>query len=368
MGATATYALFDADINSFIIKEIQIPELQRGEMLVKVLYTTICRSDLYTFQGIRKEKNPTILGHEIVGVIMQMHSSTPVKDLRGRILRQGDRITWAIYASDPEDPMSKKGFPQKADNLFKYGHEQVTPERQLHGGLSTHIILRENTPVVSLLPSLPDNIAALINCAVATVAGAFRLLGPVENKILVVNGTGMLGVVACAMAQVQGALSVIAIDQDQGRLEMAKGFGADQLCLPNGDGNGFQDCMTGKNLVTYSADLLLDFSGKTAAMQTSLELLGIGGTAVWVGATYPQPPLQLNAELVVRRLLTLRGLHNYTAQDLLVAVDFMEAHASSFDFENLIKGDYPLACAHEGFQHGVTENPYRIGFKIAEQP
>jgi alcohol dehydrogenase len=103
-------------------------------------------------------------------------------------------------------------------------------------------------------------------------------------------------------------------------------------------------------------------------MQASLDLLGIGGTAVWVGATYPQPPLQLNAEQVVRRLLTIRGLHNYNAQDLLAAVDFMEAHASAFGFENLVKGDFPLASVTEGFLKGVTENPFRIGFKIAEQP
>lgn len=367
MEATATYALFDADSNAFIIKEISIPELQPGEILVKVLYTTICRSDLYTFQGIRKEKNPTILGHEIVGVIIQLHPSKPLMDLRGKVLSLGDRTTWAIYASDPADPMSQKGLPQKAGNLFKYGHEQDTAERQLHGGLATHIILRANTPIVCLSDSLPDNIAALINCAVATVAGALRLLGPVENKILVVNGAGMLGVVACAMAKTQGASFIVAIDQDADRLLMAKEFGADRCCLPDAQEEGFKD-VDGMPVSSFSADLLLDFTGKTAAMQSSLDLLGIGGTAVWVGATYPQPPLQLNAEQVVRRLLTIRGLHNYNAQDLLAAVDFMEAHASVFDFENLVEGDFPLASVSEGFLKGVTENPYRIGFKIAEQP
>jgi len=164
------------------LEEIEIPELKNQEILVKNEYATLCRSDIYTFTGARKEKSPTILGHEIIGRIDTIAQNAPTLDLRGNSLQVGDRITWAIFASDPNDDNSKRGMPQKAADLFKYGHEQVTAESDLHGGLSEFTIIRKNTPIIKISESVPVPIAAIINCAVATVAGAIRLAGDLNGK------------------------------------------------------------------------------------------------------------------------------------------------------------------------------------------
>ena len=107
------YARFEISGKKLELIQKDLPELKEGEILVKNTFTTLCRSDLYTFKGIRKEKSPTILGHEITGYIVAFGPNCPTFDNRGEKLKLGDRITWAIYASDPEDPNSKKGFPQK---------------------------------------------------------------------------------------------------------------------------------------------------------------------------------------------------------------------------------------------------------------
>jgi alcohol dehydrogenase len=110
-----------------------------------------------------------------------------------------------------------------------------------------------------------------------------------------------------------------------------------------------------------SFDLAFDFTGHPDILRASLERLDVGGVAVWVGSTYPQPPVQLDAETVVRRLLTVRGLHNYTPADLLEAVRFMERQHSRLPFDALISGDFPLHAVGEAFRHAIAGNPHRVG-------
>jgi putative phosphonate catabolism associated alcohol dehydrogenase len=363
MSQSATYFAFDSVTQKFTPHSILIPKLNKGEMLIRILYTTICRSDLNTFSGKRVEKNPTILGHEAVGVIETMNEEDHLTDLNGDQVRPGDRITWAIYASNPLDPISLKGIPQKASDLFKYGHEKVSNDSTLHGGLSSHIILRKNTPVV-VLPSVVSNTsAALINCAIATVAGAFRLSGPVENQTIVINGAGMLGLAACAMAKSLNAAAIIAIDKDKKRLDLAASFESNIQWLCSGEQGKYVSLKTGDD-VSISADCVMDFTGDPLAMSSTLGLLGIGGRAIWVGATYPQPAVQINAEQVVRNLWTIRGLHNYNQDDLLSAVRFLEKFDHLFCFSRLVENKGRAEKIQEAFQDAINSNHLRIGFEF----
>jgi len=230
MQFSKTVLFLSAD-EPLLTMDILIPAPGKGEILVKNEYTTLCRSDLNTFCGKRTEKTPTILGHEIVGRIEHVGQDVPETDVRGNQLQLGDRITRAIFASDPPSQMARKGIPQKAPGLFKYGHEKVTAESTLHGGLSEFTLLRENTPVIKISETIPLPVAATINCAVATVAGAIRVAGEIKAKNILVSGAGMLGIIACAMCKAKGAKTIFALDIDIERLKIAKLFGADKTAM-----------------------------------------------------------------------------------------------------------------------------------------
>jgi alcohol dehydrogenase len=224
---TSRLAVFHAKDRPFTYEDAPLPALRAGEILVRNEYTTLCRSDLNTFTGKRTEKTPTILGHEIVGVIAALGPEAPAVDGRGAPMRVGDRVTWAIYASDPCSCLARMGIPQKGADLFKYGHELLTPESTLHGGLAEHCVLRKNTPVIRLDAAIPLPVLALINCSIATVAGSLRLAGPVQDRHVLIAGAGMLGIIACAMCRSAGARSVTAVDIDATRLATARDFGVD---------------------------------------------------------------------------------------------------------------------------------------------
>lgn len=353
-------ALFISPDEPLQISDILIPVLREGQILVKNEYTTLCRSDLNTFCGKRTEKTPTILGHEIVGRIELFGNGTLETDVCGNQLQLGDRITWAIFASDPASEMAKKGIPQKAAGLFKYGHEKVTVESTLHGGLSQFTILRKNTPVIKISEKIPLPVAATINCAVATVAGAMRLAGEISGKNVLVSGTGMLGVIACAMSKVKGAKTIFALDIDAERLKNAKLFGADKTGLP-----------AEMEKIEISApdtlkifDVILEFSGFPATMEQTLDYMVVGGTAVWVGATFPARSTRIEAEKIVRNLYTIKGLHNYNEDDLVTAVQFMEENHNNFPFLSLVHDHFTLNEVNEAFQYAISENPYRVGIKF----
>lgn len=360
---TSQMAVFHGAGQPFTLETTELPPLQAGEILVRNEYTTLCRSDLNTCAGKRQEPTPTILGHETVGVIAALGPDAPVVDARHQPLRVGDRVTWAIYAADPETPLARQGIPQKAPGLFKYGHERITPASTLHGGLAEYCILRWHTPVVRLNPALPLPVMALINCSVATVAGSLRLAGSVAGTSVLIAGAGMLGVIACAMCRAAGAKNIIALDVAPDRLATARTFGANHTVnLASGTAS-----LAGELAALLQGEtcaFALDYSGIPETMEALVGVLGIGGTAVLVGATFPQRPLQISAEQLIRKVHTLKGLHNYNATDLITATRFLEQHHQSYPWGGLIHEGFTLSTVNAAFAHGLNSPAYRVGIRL----
>jgi len=363
MKKTCRAAIFENAHQLQQLVEIEIPNLVDGEILIKNEYTTLCRSDLNTFTGKRQEKTPTILGHEIVGRIDTFGPNAPSVDGMGKKLAVGDRVTWSIFAADPDSPYHKIGIPQKGSKLFKYGHEQLTESNSLHGGLAEYTILRKNTIVFKVDEAIPLPVAAIINCAVATVAGSIRLAGDLKDKNVLVSGAGMLGIIACAMAANNGAKNVIAIDVDSQRLKNAKEFGAIFCAEAQTNGSALTTRLKEAGF-RESVQVILEYSGSAVAMETSLHVLDIGGIAIWIGSTYPQRPVQIDAEKIIRNIQTIKGLHNYNEQDLLNAVQFIRQTHKKYPFQTLIHDTFTLDAVNKAFEYAITKNPHRAGIRI----
>lgn len=340
---------------------VEVPELTSQQLLVRNELTTLCRSDLSTYCGKRKELTPTILGHEIIGRVAAFGPDAPRCDLRGSELRIGDRVTWAIFASDPASEMAQRGMPQKGADRFKYGHERFTDQCTLHGGLSEYTILRRHTPIIKIDERVPVVDAALVNCAVATVAGALRLAGDIGGRRVLVSGVGMLGVFACAMARHSGASHVAAIDVHTPRLQIAEVFGAQTTVAVPRSADAKSMHLAEK---LQGMDVVLEFSGVPWAMEKTIETLGIGGVAVWVGAVSAVGSVSIDGERVVRNLLSIRGLHNYNSEDFLRAVEFIETHHTLYPFHDLIHAPFTLDQVNEAFDYALNKEAHRVGVQL----
>jgi threonine dehydrogenase-like Zn-dependent dehydrogenase len=183
------------------------------------------------------------------------------------------------------------------------------------------------------------------------------LAGNLVNKNVLITGTGMLGLSACAMAKEKGASNVYTLDINLERLAISKKFGATVLF----DGSFTVDQINKQLSNKQKIDVVIDTTGIPQVMEKGLELLSIGGTAVWVGAVFTQPKTQVNAELIVRNLLTIRGLHNYTPEDLSFALDFIKNSHHKYPFDLLVGQEFKLKELSEAFEVAITGKHYRVG-------
>lgn len=350
--------LFDDQKRILYKENSEVPQLHDGELLVRIRYTTLCGSDIHTFTGKRTEPSPIVLGHEIVGEIVALPADGPVYDLKGDLLQKGDFITWTIFAAPQHDEYYRQSIPQKAKGLFKYGHVQCTPENAYSGGLATHCILRGGTGILKVPAAVPPTLAPVINCAGATVMAAFRILDTVEQRNVVIFGAGVLGLIAAAVAKTSGAATVTMVDISNERLQLSRSFGADFVYNSSRPKEELSAITSG--FYKQGFDVVLDMSGALEAMKTGLDYSAVGAQNIWVGGVTPMDPLPVNPELMIRRLLTIRGMHNYNYDDFVKAVDFFEQHVSDFPFVQFIEKAFPLEQAYEAFEYAVAHKPFRV--------
>jgi putative phosphonate catabolism associated alcohol dehydrogenase len=335
-----------------------VRDLKPGEILVQTKYTTLCGSDIHTYCGRRQEPPHVVLGHEIVGDILAIHPSHPGLDFNGQKIKVGDRLIWAIFAVPEEVTPPRADIPQKSNHLFKYGHVLAEDDDVFSGGLADYCILRSNTAVIKISNEVPLQVAATISCAHATVAGALRVAESVKGKKVLVFGVGMLGLSCMAMCKEAGAEWIGAVDTNVDRLSWAIQFGSSATFV-------MPDHASGSALPWQEVDVVFDMTGDSGAEKIGIDSLAVGGCAIWIGAVYPTKPVEIDAQKIVRKVLQIRGLHNYNYQDFANAASFIEKHLGGYPFEAAIEKEFTLEQIEEAFIYATEKKPVRVGIKIS---
>jgi alcohol dehydrogenase len=341
------------------LREFPTPDPEGCETLVEVIACTLCGSDLHTMHGRRIEPVPTVLGHEMLGRIVAFGPTAPRQDAAGQPLDLGDRVTWAIVANCGDCFACRRSLPQKCERRVKYGHEALASRRELTGGLAEHCLLAPGSAIFRVQDRLPDETACPANCATATVAGAIEAAGELAGRSILIMGCGMLGVTATAWASTRGCSSVIACDLDADRRTLARSFGATLAISPEE-----LTAYVWETTAGHGVDAAIELTGSSDAFEVIYPLVRLGGTMVLVGATYPARPVLLTLEQIVRRCLTLRGLHNYAPRHLQTAIEFLDGHPE-FPFPSLVTAWQPLERVAEAVANGLGRDTLRLGVRLS---
>lgn len=340
-------AVFRSVGQPFELCDVAVPQLQPGQTLIRITCCTICGSDLHTWSGARSGAMPTILGHEIIGTVAAL--SQPVTlAIDDCPLQLGDRVTWSVAASCGQCDRCHSQLPQKCHRLFKYGHELYAAGAELSGGLAEYCVLQPGTAVMHLPSELSDTVACPANCATATVAAAVRQAGCLNGKRVLVTGAGMLGLTTCAMAHNAGAAHVCLCDPHAERRQQAELFGAAEM-LAAVEADNF--------------DCVFEMSGNASAVEAAIGAAGIGGKVVLVGSVSPSRAVAVDPERIVRRLLSIIGVHNYRPDDLQTAVNFLQQAHLRYPFASLVERTWPLADVQAAFEFAAQERPIRVAVK-----
>jgi len=346
---TGRAAVYEAPNEPFKIREYQVRDVNPGEVLARITMATICRSDIHSYQGHRPNPCPGILGHEIIGIVEQIGSDIN-NDMRGDPLRVGDRVTWTEYFHQGESYQRDiKNMPQKSPGLRKYGHDLVEEDPHFLGGFADYCYIMPGTGILKLPDELSDEEATPLNCGVATMISVVEAAGIEMGDSVVVQGLGLLGLYGCAIAKARGARRVIGLDAVPARLQMAKSFGADEtldvtsmdedelvsnvhrLCPPDG------------------ADVVLEVCGLATVVPTGIHMLRTGGTYVIAGLVNPNDSFRVDGNELLKKLITLKGVHNYHPRHLIQALDFVMANRTRFPFKDMVDSKFSLDELDEAF-------------------
>lgn len=333
----ARMQLFQGPGKPFHMSTVALPEeLQPGEVLVKISLATICGSDLHTLDGRRSAPTPCVLGHEAVGYVMESARPGVVP---------GQRVTWTLADSCGHcAPCSDWDLPQKCDHLFKYGHAALKDGHGLNGCYASHILLRPGTCIFTVPDNLPDAVAAPANCALATIINALEILPDPCDRALV-QGGGLLGIYACAWLRHLGLEEVYCTDLCPQRLTLVKEFGG----IPVDTGSPIPP-----------VDLVLEVTGNSDVIRDGIKTLRPGGHYVWAGMVHPETKLDLTGEEVLRKCLTLRGVHNYAPQHLKTGLDFLAKNHGLLPFAKLTSPPLPLEQLNEAIALTRTRQWQRV--------
>jgi threonine dehydrogenase-like Zn-dependent dehydrogenase len=161
------------------------------------------------------------------------------------------------------------------------------------------------------------------------------------------------------MAKARGARLVIGLDTVADRLKMAHGFGADEtidvstmsepdlikavrdLCRPDG------------------ADVVLEVCGVPAVIPAGLAMVRTGGRYTLAGLVNPQSEVTVDANVILKRWITLRGIHNYHPRHLIQALDFVVSHRERYPFAQIVDATFTLDQLDEAFRRASDQSILR---------
>ena len=335
-------AVYEAPNKPFLIKEMPLREPRHGEVLVKIRMSTICRSDIHSYLGHRPNPCPGVLGHEIIGDIVAMGAGV-THDMRGTPLAIRDRISWSeSFIPGSNSYTEVLDLPQKTPGVDKYGPMAVTTEPHHHGGFGEYCYVLPQSWILKLPAELTDEEATPINCGVATMICVTEHAAIRIGDSVVVQGLGLLGLYGAAIAKARGARLVIGLDTVASRRALGLRFGVDHAIDP--------EAMSESDLIKKvralcqpeGADAVIEVCGYPAVIPTGLQFLRPGGRYVLGGVVNPDSFVNIDVNQILRKLITLRGVHNYHPRNLVEAMDFVQANRKRFPFHDLVDGKYRL--------------------------
>ena len=358
-GRTGRIAVYEQANAPFQLRDYPLRAPEPGEVLVRIRMSTICRSDIHSYQGHRPNPCPGVLGHEIIGVIEALGAGVD-QDMRGDPLAPGDRITWSEYFIPGRNYFTEVlNLPQKSPGVDKYGHMAAANLPHHHGGFGEYCYILPQSWILRLPEELSDEEATPINCGVATMIAVTEAANIRMGQTVVVQGLGLLGLYGAAIAKARGARTIIGLDTVAERRERAHRFGVDLVLDPASIELAELLRQVRDVCRPAGADVVIEVCGVAEVIAQGIEMLRVGGTYVLAGVVNPGALVTIDANLLLRKLLTLRGVHNYHPRNLVEALDFVVANRRRFPFHDLVDGKYPLDRVNDAMADAAARRVLR---------
>jgi S-(hydroxymethyl)glutathione dehydrogenase/alcohol dehydrogenase len=263
---TAKAAILAQSRQPLVVDEIALPdELGVGQVLVKVLYSTICGAQLNEIAAAKGPDKflPHLLGHEASARVLEIGPGVST-------VKEGDTavLHWRPSRGIQCQP------PAYTWRGAKLNAGWVTT-------FNDYAVISENRMTV-IAPDYDLRNAPLLGCAVTTAAGVINNDAKVKiGESVVTFGVGGVGLNVVQFAQLAGAYPIVAVDLVDAKLAMAKERGATH-CI-NSKGVGDLDGEIRKIVGQQGPDKVIETTGVKSVIELAYNLTHADGTCVLVG-------------------------------------------------------------------------------------
>ncbi|MEN8584358.1 S-(hydroxymethyl)mycothiol dehydrogenase [Arthrobacter sp. KBS0703] len=271
------------------VETILVPDPGPGEALVDILTCGVCHTDLHYKQGGITDDFPILLGHEATGVVSAV--GPDVTDVA-----PGDRVILNWRAVCGQCRACAKGKPQYCFNTHNATQKMTLEDgTELSPALGIGAFAEKTLVAAGQCTKVDEDADAaavgLLGCGVMAGIGAAINTGEVQRgESVAVIGCGGVGIAAIAGAKLAGATTIIAVDIDDNKIEMAKSLGA-----THGVNSRATDPVDAIRELTngFGADLVIDAVGRPETYKQAFYARDLAGRVVLVGVPTPEMQLEL---------------------------------------------------------------------------
>ncbi|MBL7066120.1 MAG: alcohol dehydrogenase catalytic domain-containing protein [Anaerolineae bacterium] len=311
------------------LEEMERPQIGPGELLVKVIASGVCGSDVMEWYRIKRA--PRVLGHEIAGEIVEVGEGVECYKI-------GDRVFVSHHV------------PCNTCRYCLHGHHTVC--ETLHttnydpGGFAEYLRVPRINVDRGVFP-LPDEVSfedGVFIEPLACVVRGQRLARLQPGQTVLVLGSGISGLLHVALARASGAGRIVATDVNEYRLDAALRFGADEVIHAEEDVPARLRRVNEDRL----ADLVIVCTGAFPAFIQALQSVDRGGTVLFFAPTEPGIDLPVPVNDFWRNGITLMPSYGGSPLDITVAIELIRARR--VDVHEMITHRLSLAETGLGFQ------------------
>lgn len=358
MRDSCTAAVLNSYKQPLELREFPIPEPGLGEALIRVEMAGICGTDVHLADGELDIPLPVILGHETVGRMERIGPQVK-RDWRGVSLAVGDRVAWASSVVCGECYYCRqKRQPTRCISRKAYGISYCANDQpHLRGGYAEYILLRSGTAIFRIPDAIPTAAVVGAGCALTTALHGLERATITLNDVVVIQGSGPVGLAALAVALQSGASKVVVIGAPQRRLDFAREFGAhavisiEEATTPEARRKRLVDLIG-----PYGADVVVECVGRPSVVPEGWEFCRDGGKYLVLGQYANAGEVLMNPHTITRKQLQVIGSWGFEPRHLDGALKLLEHQHWQTRFADEVTDRYSLLQANEALERARLGN------------
>lgn len=326
-----------------VIEHVMIDDPRAGEVLVAIRAVGVCHTDMVMRDGHLPIPQPVVLGHEGAGVIVARGPDVSGLDVGDHVVLSFAHCGQCHSCAESEPAYCHNWFPLN----FGGARPDGTTSIHDHGGtpihshifgqssFATHAVVPASN-AIKVDPSLPLELLGPLGCGIQTGAGAvLNALKVRPRSSIAVIGVGAVGLSAVMAAKIAGAATIVALDLNMPRVELAQtlgathGYHADSATLA---AHALQaGCPAG-------FDYIIDTTGIVDVCNAAIAGLAPRGELALVGAYAPGRSIEVDATFAMSGGRVIRGVVEGSANPAAFIPLLIDHYLNgNFPFDRLIR-------------------------------